>query len=149
MKTPRFAGPMLRVAASLILCAACFQAGRWYQELSIKAHPSNEMVQGTPRGPSGPVPETLEVRPLIAAGDPPGEGGDIITPLNVRDPSALVMGPGAEFNRPATPPPAPPEIEAAPVSPMPRAKMKQPLESGRLLELLKRGDKNTDTPKRY
>ena len=30
----------------------------------------------------------------IASGGAIGGGGDIITPLNVRDPSALVMGPG-------------------------------------------------------
>ncbi len=148
MKPPRFAGPVLRVSSALILCAACFQAGRWYQELAIQPHPGNELVQGRPGGPSAPVPNTLEVRPLVAAGDPPGEGGDIITPLNVRDPSALVMGPGPEFNRPV-PPPAPPESAQPRVSPMPRARMKEPLESGRLLELLKRGDKNTDAPKRY
>lgn len=148
MKTPRFVAPALRVSSALILCAACFQAGRWYQELSIKAHPGNEMVSATHAGPVARAPGTVEVRPLVAAGDPPGEGGDIITPLNVRDPSALVMGPGPEFNRPA-PPPAPPEAAEPRVSPMPRAKMKAPLESGRLLELLKRGDKNTDAPKRF
>jgi hypothetical protein len=38
-------------------------------------------------------------------------GGDIITPLNVRDPSSLIMGPGAQQQAPATsvaPPPPPP-----------------------------------------
>lgn len=148
MKTPRLAGPLLRVSAALILCAACFQAGRWYQELSIKAHPGNEMVTATHRGPVAAVPGTQEVRPLIAAGDPPGEGGDIITPLNVRDPSALVMGPGAEFNPTIVPVAPPPPPEAIPGEPLPHAR-KKPLESGRLLELLKRGDKSADAPKRF
>lgn len=37
----------------------------------------------------------------IAQGGPSGGAGDIITPLNVRDPSALVMGPGAAQQPPA------------------------------------------------
>lgn len=50
----------------------------------------------------------------IASGGAIGGGGDIITPLNVRDPSALVMGPGsaqqppAGSAAPAAPPPAAP-----------------------------------------
>ncbi len=147
MKTPRLAGPILRVSSALILCAACFQAGRWYQELSVNAHPGNEMVTATRRGDAALVTNIVEARPLVAVGDPPGEGGDIITPLNVRDPSALVMGPGAEFNPTVAAPPAPPD--EAPATPLPRAKLKKPLESGRLLELLKRGDKTADAPKRF
>lgn len=50
----------------------------------------------------------------LAQGAPSGGGSDIITPLNVRDPSALVMGPGAtqqpptQSVAPATPPPTAP-----------------------------------------
>ncbi|MBI3566167.1 MAG: hypothetical protein HY079_13290, partial [Elusimicrobia bacterium] len=50
----------------------------------------------------------------LAQGSPSGGGSDIITPLNVRDPSALVMGPGAtqqpptQSAAPATPPPTAP-----------------------------------------
>ncbi|MBI2385001.1 MAG: hypothetical protein HYV14_03195 [Elusimicrobia bacterium] len=50
----------------------------------------------------------------IASGGAIGGAGDIITPLNVRDPSALVMGPGAAQQpnagsaAPAAPPPAAP-----------------------------------------
>ncbi|MEQ1918825.1 MAG: hypothetical protein ABL955_06460, partial [Elusimicrobiota bacterium] len=50
----------------------------------------------------------------IAQGGAIGGGGDIITPLNVRDPSALVMGPGAAqqpnagASTPSTPPPTAP-----------------------------------------
>lgn len=46
----------------------------------------------------------------LAPGSPTGGGSDVITPLNVRDPSALVMGPGAAQQPPtnsalpATPP---------------------------------------------
>jgi hypothetical protein len=38
----------------------------------------------------------------LAPGSLLGGGGDIITPLNVRDPSALVMGPGASQQAPVT-----------------------------------------------
>jgi|CXWL01.1.fsa_nt_gi hypothetical protein len=46
----------------------------------------------------------------IAQGGAIGGGGDIITPLNVRDPSSLVLGPGAAQQPPAgsIAPPAPP-----------------------------------------
>ena len=43
----------------------------------------------------------------LAPGGVVGGGGDVITPLNVRDPSALVMGPGATQQAPATPVAAP------------------------------------------
>jgi hypothetical protein len=50
----------------------------------------------------------------LAPGGPTGGGSDVITPLNVRDPSALVMGPGATQQPPTnsvapqTPPPTAP-----------------------------------------
>jgi hypothetical protein len=54
----------------------------------------------------------------LAPGGVAGGGSDVITPLNVRDPSALVMGPGATQQAPATasaspttPPPPPPAKE--------------------------------------
>lgn len=49
----------------------------------------------------------------IASGGTIGGSGDIITPLNVRDPSALVMGPGAAQQ--------PPAGSAAPATPSPTA----------------------------
>lgn len=49
----------------------------------------------------------------IAQGGAIGGAGDIITPLNVRDPSALVMGPGAQQQ--------PPAGSAAPAAPAPAA----------------------------
>lgn len=52
----------------------------------------------------------------IAQGGAVGGAGDIITPLNVRDPSALVMGPGAAQQ--------PPAGSAAPVTPPPAAPTK-------------------------
>jgi len=50
----------------------------------------------------------------MAPGSPSGGGGDVITPLNMRDPSALIMGPGAQQQAAATtttPPPAAPAKE--------------------------------------
>lgn len=51
----------------------------------------------------------------ISQGGAIGGGGDIITPLNVRDPSALIMGPGSSQQPPAgavTPPTPPPSAPA-------------------------------------
>ncbi|MDE2492113.1 MAG: hypothetical protein KGM24_14795 [Elusimicrobia bacterium] len=50
----------------------------------------------------------------LAPGGPTGGGGDVITPLNVRDPASLIMGPGSTQEpptnsvAPATPPPTAP-----------------------------------------
>jgi len=135
MKTPPLAGPLLRVVAALFLCAACFQSGRWYQELAGAAskHESTELVSATFRGAPEPAP-------LIRAGDAIGQAEDIITPLNVRDPSALVMGPGgARECAPAHLDPEPPAKEVKP----------RKLKEGRLLELLKKADKKTAAPKNY
>ncbi len=151
MKTPSLAGPALRVATALLLCAACFQAGRWYQELSVPAarhakaaaDPGNEMVSATFRGAAEPAAKTVEPAPLSAVGDPVGQAGDIITPLNVRDPSALVMGPSAgppECIAPSAAPASPPAKQLRPI---------KPLKSGRLLELLKKADKKSDAPKLF
>lgn len=139
-------GPVFRIAIALILCAACFQAGRWYQELSgpasarAKADPGTEMVDASFRGAPEPASNTVEPAPLAAAGDPVGQSGDIITPLNVRDPSALVMGPGPQC------PPSSLNIEADPPS-----KEAKPLKmkKGRLLELLKKADKKGGEPRNY
>ncbi len=144
---------LLRVGLLLGLCALCFQSGRWYQELSqpfsahakVKSDPGNEMVSASSRGEAAPLPKTIEPTPLASAGDPVGQSTDVITPLNVRDPSALVMGPGATDNPPAVVCPPPPAFA------VPRAKAVKPLKSGRLLELLKKGeaDKKSDAPKSF
>jgi hypothetical protein len=146
MKTPPLAGSFVRIGVGLLLCAACFQAGRSYQELSAsaaeqtKADPDAEPVAS---GFVGPVlPSPAETATPSAPGDPAGHGGDVITPLNVRDPSALVMGPG-DYHR-TCPPLDLAEPEPKPVEPKPR-KMKE----GRLLELLKKADKKSSSPQRY
>lgn len=146
MKNPSWAGLVARVSAVLVLCAACFQSGRWYQELSgpvaVQPDAGNQMVDASFRGEPEPASKTTEPAPLAAAGDPVGQSGDIITPLNVRDPSALVMGPGQGLRE------CLPSVEARPE---PAAKEAKPLKlkQGRLLELLKKADKKSDAPKNY
>ncbi|MCR4294043.1 MAG: hypothetical protein NUW21_00805, partial [Elusimicrobia bacterium] len=95
----------------------------------------------------GPETPPLPAAPAAtpAPGDPEGYGGDIITPLNVRDPSALVMGPAHYYQSCPPPEPAPSAV------PRGSAKETKPrkLKDGRLLELLKKADKNSAAPKRY
>ena len=104
----------------------------------------NELITARNGLPPSPVP--AEVKPIASAGDPVGQGSDIITPLNVRDPSALVMAPGTA----ACPPSyaiAPPEPHAIPAS---KHKLKkEPLPEGRLLDLMKKKDASPDQPKVY
>ncbi|MBI5210319.1 MAG: hypothetical protein HY927_10145 [Elusimicrobia bacterium] len=49
----------------------------------------------------------------LAPGGLLGSGAEIITPLNVRDPSALVMGPGQSAQQPVTAPPPAPTTQAS------------------------------------
>ncbi len=142
MRTYPWTGPAIRIGVALTLCAACFQAGRWYQELAVKSDPGTQMVASTFHGEPEPAAKA-EPAPLVSAGNPVGVSGDIITPLNVRDPSALVMGigGGAYAPSPAAPPPAP----APKMKMMPPSKIKR----GRLLELLRKADKNTGAPKDF
>jgi hypothetical protein len=143
------AKPLEKVARSftlLLIAVVCFQVGRWYGELETSAKAVHdpagiEMVKATFRGAPEPV-KTIEPVPGTAAGDPVGQSTDIITPLNVRDPSALVMGPSASYQL-ACPPPA-----IAPAVPE-RAKTLKPLKAGKLLELLKRAEKKSDAPKSF
>lgn len=150
MKPSPLAGSALRVAGGLLLCAACFQSGRWYQELSVsvsgrpaaKGDPGNEMVSATFRAKAEPAVPMAEPAPLVSSGDPVGHGGDIITPLNVRDPSALVMGPGISRQE-CLPPPS---LET--VSPSREVKPRK-MRHGLLLELLKKSDKSSADPKSF
>jgi hypothetical protein len=141
MKTPPYAGPVLRVLAALFLCAVCFQVGRWTGQLENRAVAANPIV--TP----AKAAELAEPKTLTTLGTPVGEGEDIITPLNVRDPAALVMGPGAgaPYSGSAT---LPPEPQAVPASPA-RKLRKKPLPEGRLLDLMKKKDASPEQPKVY
>jgi len=148
------ATPLEKVSRSfalLLTAAVCFQVGRWYGELEMgarvsdamkKADPAgNEMVKATFSG-EPEAPKTVEPVPITKAGDPVGHSTDIITPLNVRDPSALVMGPAGSGSY------GPPECVPAKPPAEPRAKAMKPLKEGQLLELLKKAGKKSD-PKTF
>lgn len=138
MNIPSAAGPIMRVSVALLLCAACFQAGRWYQELSTPVHSETIAASRTK-----PAVEVVEAKSLIGSGHPIGESGDIITPLNVRDPSALVMGPGSYAPSEAATPPPPPQGKDVELEARVRA-----LSQERLLELLRKAKKD-DAPKSF
>ncbi len=139
-----------RTSSALLVAAVLFQAGRVVGRLEGEASgpavagrgdPGTELVHSSFAGPH-PMPATVETPQPANAGNPPG-AEDIITPLNVRDPSALVMGPGGGYSCPSPALPPPPE-------PAPRLSEK-PLEEGRLLDLLKkRGEeRDRDAPRVY
>jgi hypothetical protein len=133
-----------RSLALLLIAGACFQAGRWYGELETSAKAAHdpagiEMVKATFRA-AAPEPKTVEPVPVTKAGDPVGNSAELITPLNVRDPSALVMGPAGSYG--------PPECVPAPQA-APRAKAVKPLKEGRLIELLRKNEKKSDAPKTF
>lgn len=150
MKTPPESGSLLRIGVALLLCAACFQAGRSYQELKASAEdgPAPEKGPGSVDlsfvGQTLPAP-TATPSATAAPGDPVRESGDLITPLNVRDPSALVMPPPQH----SCPPQEATEPEGKPVEPAYKAPKPKKMKEGRLLELLKKEDKKSVYPKRY
>jgi hypothetical protein len=96
-----------RAAAALILCAASYQFGRWAESVDSRTDAPRSLVVG-PRAETPLRSDGTRVAP----GGPVGEPPDVITPLNARDPSALIMGPGAAAPPPAAArsvsPPAPP-----------------------------------------
>lgn len=148
MKSPAPIGPVVRVSAALLLSAACFQVGRWTGQLETRAATTtvdagNAMV--SPSHPVAPAPKTVETPAPAASGSPAGTNDDVITPLNVRDPSALVMGPGAT-SCPAGSEVAPPAVP----KPLLKGKLrKEPLPEGKLLDLMKKNADKPDEPKVY
>lgn len=91
---------MLTVAAMLALCAACYRLGEWHARMELQAAVSAEL------------PARLARAGLATpAADPLAQARPVITPLNVLDPTALVMGPGAPSPQSAPPPPAPAPLE--------------------------------------
>jgi hypothetical protein len=119
-------GALLRVLAVLALCALSYRAGGWRQKLEQGA----QAGQGGARGPVASA-EVRAVAPSAAGavssiaaaapGQPMGQSQDVITPLNVRDPSALVMGPSYSLPQaPAMAPPLPPQQQSAPSRPRAR-----------------------------
>ncbi len=65
-----------------------------------------------------PSAGAVDPKPLASAGDPLDQQNDIITPLNVRDPSALVMAPydpyRTSYGNQAATPPSPPALSPGP-----------------------------------
>jgi hypothetical protein len=106
----------LRVALALSLCAGCYEVGLWRARIEDQneAKPASRVVV-VERGDKAVRNESTGMAPGGAIGEK-----DVITPLNVRDPSALVMGP----SEPAPPAPqaaAQTEKEIPDVVPPPRA----------------------------
>lgn len=108
----------MRVTFGLALCAACYEAGRWHGALEAQAERTPQRALASAPAPkAGPVVEA--VPGAAAPGQAVGAAQDVITPLNVRDPSALVMAPFATEPPPAAPaaPRAAEESDEAPPSP--------------------------------
>jgi hypothetical protein len=107
-------GMLLRVGFALALCAACYTAGSWHGALEAQSErpAKREIVSARASVKSVPSADTGTGSSGMAPGQPVGESADVITPLNVRDPSSLVMGPGASSAPAAQPqadePPTPP-----------------------------------------
>jgi len=95
-------GAALRVALAASLCAGAYEAGRWHERLLAQASRPASAVVVVERADKPAKPEKAGT----AAGRPAGESSDVITPLNVRDPTALVMGPADPRPAPAAAPPA-------------------------------------------
>ena len=102
-------GPALRVAAALALCALSYKLGVWRERLELAAREDLvAKVAAAPRPARGAQATPVSApAALEAPGGPVGETADVITPLNVRDPSALVMAPPGIQEQAAPPPAAP------------------------------------------
>jgi hypothetical protein len=105
-------GLPLRVVFVVALCAACYEAGRWHGGLEAQLEKSS--VRTARVVATAVSAELREDGTGMAPGQAPGEAVDVITPLNVRDPSALVMPPS--LNAPARPEGAPQALETPPSS---------------------------------
>lgn len=93
-------GTAFRVGLGLALCAACFEAGRWHGSLEAQAERTAARSMTAVRGAkTAPAAEPPTGATGLAPGKALAESEDVITPLNVRDPSALVMG----ISQPAAP----------------------------------------------
>ena len=128
-------GAAFRIAGALALCAACYQAGRWHGSLEAQAERTPQRaVAAAPSKAAKAAAVAESVQSVGAPGKAVGEAErDVITPLNVRDPSALVMAPFATQQTAAQQalPPAEESDEAPPspparIFPRPDAKVKPP-----------------------
>ncbi len=118
LEAPRSAEIPLGAAVKFLLLAAlsvgAYELGRRSERLALKAAQTSGVVIVERRDAKAEPPA-----PASAAGNAVGEKADVITPLNVRDPSALVMGPGPSEppSTAAVPPPAAPRRGHAPLGP--------------------------------
>jgi hypothetical protein len=85
-------GPAARVVAMLALCALSYEFGALRARLEVPVPP--------------PVLAPMKLASLQPTDKTAEEPSQVITPLNVRDPSALVMGPSSSWNPPAAPVPS-------------------------------------------
>lgn len=90
----------LRIAPAVAVLAALTVVS---VALADKKQPPLEVIQAS----AGPVPDPPAANTLTAPGNPHGEEEAVITPLNVRDPSTLVMAPAVLTQLPAAEPAAP------------------------------------------
>ncbi|MBI5239249.1 MAG: hypothetical protein HY926_02145 [Elusimicrobia bacterium] len=97
----------------LAVTAAVLLAAAWVRFAPLRPDPpAHAAALMKPLSPMPASPPGAQA-PLPAPGQAMDEKGDVITPLNVRDPAALVLGPGG-----SSPPPAVvPDVKGAPVPP--------------------------------
>lgn len=87
-----------RVLALLVLSGLSFQSGRWVEQLTSRGAAPEDPPAVVPPATAEVVTPTALAEPVpgTTAGSPEGSG-DLITPLSARDPTSLIMGPGAGF----------------------------------------------------
>jgi hypothetical protein len=116
LEAPRSAelslGTALRLMLVVALCAGAYELGRRHEKLAAQSAPQTSGVVIVERRDSKPE----RAAPSSAPGQAVGENPDVITPLNVRDPSALVMGPSGSEPPPAATAPVP-TPRAGPIGP--------------------------------
>lgn len=110
-------GAALRVALAASLVVAAYEVGRW-QERVLAADAAPKPASAVVVVEKSDKTAKAEKGTGAAPGQAVGEPTDVITPLNVRDPSALVMGPSESSPPPAAAPA--PQADVPEVAPPPR-----------------------------
>jgi hypothetical protein len=118
-------GALVRVGLGLALCALCYEAGRWHGglEAQVERAPARA-AQAARAQKAAPAAEPLTGATGLAPGQAVGEAPDVITPLNARDPSSLVMGPHVAEPQAAQPQSDEPPTPPARIFPRPSSKVK-------------------------
>jgi hypothetical protein len=116
---------MLRVGLGLALCGLCYEAGRWHGGLEAQIDRPSVRAATETRSAKTLAATVLRSESTEAApGNAVGEPQDLITPLNVRDPSSLVMPPTGAGPAAVQPPSDVPPNPPARVFPRPSAEVK-------------------------